>query len=88
MDAFLSKLKEQSFTIILLVGIMWYQNNLFNSQMKEYKEMIKEKENTILQLTEIVEIEMLGAVQIVGSTMMFLLKQLNEHQTVLLHRQH
>ena len=52
MDAFLSKLKEQSFTIILLVGIMWYQNNLFNSQMKEYKEMIKEKENTILKLTE------------------------------------
>ena len=52
MDAFLSKLKEQSFTIILLVGIMWYQNNLFNSQMQEYKEMIKEKENTILKLTE------------------------------------
>ena len=52
MDTFLNKLKEQSFTIILLVGIMWYQNNLFNAQMKEYKEMIKEKESTILKLTE------------------------------------
>lgn len=52
MDTFLNKLKEQSFTIILLVGIMWYQNNLFNSQMQEYKELIKEKENTILKLTE------------------------------------
>ena len=28
------------------------EHNLFNSQMQEYKEMIKEKENTILKLTE------------------------------------
>ena len=52
MDAFLSKLKEQSFTIIILVGIMYYQNSLFTSQMQEYKEMIKEKERLILKLTE------------------------------------
>jgi len=52
MDAFLSKLKEQSFTIIILVGIMYYQNSLFTSQMQEYKEMIKEKERLILRLTE------------------------------------
>lgn len=52
MDTFLNKLKEQSFTIILLVGIMWYQNSLFTSQMAEYKGMIKEKEQLILKLTE------------------------------------
>ena len=52
MDAFLSKLKEQTFTIIILVGIMYYQNSLFTSQMQEYKEMIKEKERLILKLTE------------------------------------
>jgi hypothetical protein len=51
-DTFLSKLKEQSFTIILLVGIMYYQNMLFTQQMNEYKEMIRQKEDLILKLTE------------------------------------
>ena len=51
-DTFISKLKEQSFTIILLVGIMYYQNTLFTSQMAEYKSMINQKEELILKLTE------------------------------------
>ena len=51
-DTFLSKLKEQSFTIIILVGIMYYQNTLFTSQMNEYKQMIKAKEDLILKLTD------------------------------------
>lgn len=51
-DTFLSKLKEQSFTIIILVGIMYYQNVIFTQQMDEYKKMIKEKETLILELTE------------------------------------
>lgn len=51
-DTFLSKLKEQSFTIIILVGIMYYQNVLFTNQMEEYKMMIKQKEDLILHLTD------------------------------------
>lgn len=51
-DIFITKLKEQSFTIIILIGIMWYQNNLFTSQMAEYKKMISEKEQLILKLTD------------------------------------
>ena len=51
-DTFLTKLKEQSFTIILLVGIMYYQNMLFTQQMNEYKDMIRQKEELILKLTE------------------------------------
>lgn len=51
-DIFINKLKEQSFTIILLVGIMYYQNSLFTSQMNEYKKMIEQKEQLILRLTE------------------------------------
>jgi hypothetical protein len=51
-DTFFSKLKEQSFTIILLVGIMYYQNRIFTTQMEEYKSMIKSKEELILKLTE------------------------------------
>jgi len=51
-DTFFNKLKEQSFTIILLVGILYYQNVNFKSQLEEYKKMIDEKENLILKLTE------------------------------------
>jgi len=49
---FLDKLKEQSFTIIILVGIMYYQNSLFTNQMAEYKKMIEQKEQIILKLTD------------------------------------
>ena len=51
-ETFLNKLKEQSFTIILLVGIMYYQNILFTNQMNEYKKMIMDKEQLILKLTD------------------------------------
>ena len=51
-DTFLSKLKEQSFTILILVGIMYYQNQLFTHQMDEYKLLIKEKEEMILKITQ------------------------------------
>jgi hypothetical protein len=50
-DTFIEKLKEQSFTIILLVGILYYQNTNFNSQIAEYKKMIDEKESLVLRLT-------------------------------------
>ena len=52
MDTFFTKLKEQSFTIILLVGIMYYQNKIYTDQMEEYKKMINEKEQLILKLTD------------------------------------
>lgn len=51
-ETFMNKLKEQSFTILILVGIMYYQNSLFTNQMNEYKQMIKSKEELILKLTE------------------------------------
>ena len=51
-DTFFSKLKEQSFTIILLVGILYYQNTTFNQELEEYKKMIDQKEQLILKLTD------------------------------------
>jgi predicted Holliday junction resolvase-like endonuclease len=51
-DTFFNKLKEQSFTIILLVGILYYQNVNFKSQIEEYKKMIDEKEALVLKLTD------------------------------------
>ena len=50
-DTFFTKLKEQSFTIILLVGILWYQNNSYKNNLEDYKTMIKEKEELLLKLT-------------------------------------
>lgn len=49
--SFFDKLKEQSFTIMLLVGIMYYQNTLFMAQLEEYKKVVDEKEKVILQMT-------------------------------------
>jgi hypothetical protein len=51
-ETFFEKLKEQSFTIILLVGILYYQNMNFKSQLEEYKKMITDKETLILKLTD------------------------------------
>ena len=49
---FFDKLKEQSFTIILLVAILYYQNMNFKNQLEEYKKMITDKETLILKLTD------------------------------------
>jgi hypothetical protein len=48
-DTFFSKLKEQSFTIILLVGILWYQNSTYKTNLAEYESMIKDRDTTILK---------------------------------------
>ena len=51
-DTFFGKLKEQSFTIILLVTILWYQNTTYKQNLEEYKTMINQKEQLILKLTD------------------------------------
>ena len=51
-DVFLTKLKEQSFSILILVGVMYYQNSLFTNQMNEYKSMIKQKDDQILKIID------------------------------------
>jgi hypothetical protein len=49
-DTFFSKLKEQSFTIILLVGILWYQNNTYKTTLEDYKTQIDKKDEQIMSL--------------------------------------
>lgn len=51
-DTFFSKLKEQSFTIILLVGILWYQNNTYKSNLADYKEQLDKKDEQIMKLVD------------------------------------
>jgi hypothetical protein len=49
-DTFFTKLKEQSFTIILLVAMLWYQNNTYKNNLEGYKLMIKDKDDIILKM--------------------------------------
>jgi hypothetical protein len=45
MDTFLSKVKEQSFIIILMLGGLYYQNKLFEDQI----EIMRNREAYLIQ---------------------------------------
>ena len=51
-EIFFSKLKEQSFTIILMVGMLIYQNKVFNDQLTRYEKLVDEKQQYIDKLVE------------------------------------
>jgi hypothetical protein len=51
-DTFFTKLKEQSFTIILLVGILWYQNNTYKTNLADYKAQLDKKDEQIMNLVD------------------------------------
>ena len=46
---FLSKLKEQSFTIILMVGVIWYQGVMMEERVAYWQKLYEEKEAYIQQ---------------------------------------
>jgi low affinity Fe/Cu permease len=46
-STFISKLKEQSFTIILLLGIIYYQNMMWNNDHKELQTRIEDLDKQI-----------------------------------------
>jgi len=49
---FLSKLKEQSFTIILMIAGLYYQNMIFNEQLERYTNLVNQKQLYIDKLVE------------------------------------
>lgn len=51
-DTFFSKLKEQSFTIILMVGIIWYQGRMMEERVAYWQKLYEEKEAYILQTSK------------------------------------
>lgn len=51
-EIFFSKLKEQSFTIILMVGMLIYQNKVFNDQLTRYEGIVNQKEEYIDKMIE------------------------------------
>ena len=51
-DTFLSKLKEQSFTIMIMVGIIYYQHRLMEERVSFWQTQYEEKESYIEQTTQ------------------------------------
>jgi hypothetical protein len=51
-DTFLSKLKEQSFTIIVMVGIIWYQGRMMEERVSYWQKLYEEKEEYVKQTSK------------------------------------
>ena len=51
-DTFLSKLKEQSFTIIVMVGIIWYQGRMIEERVSYWQKLYEEKEEYVKQTSK------------------------------------
>ena len=49
---FLSKLKEQSFTIILMVGIIWYQGKLMEERVAYWQKQYEDQKAYIQKTSE------------------------------------
>jgi len=48
-DTFFSKLKEQSFTIVLMIGIIWYQARFMEERVAYWQKMYDEQKTYIQQ---------------------------------------
>jgi hypothetical protein len=51
-DTFLSKLKEQSFTILVMVSIIWYQGRLMEERVAYWQKLYEEREAYIGQINK------------------------------------
>ena len=51
-STFLGKLKEQSFTIILMIGGLYYQNQIFQQQLDRYDSIVTEKQEYINKIVD------------------------------------
>jgi hypothetical protein len=52
MDVFFSKLKEQSFTILIMVGVIWYQGRMMEERVAYWQKLYEEKESYIVTTTK------------------------------------
>jgi hypothetical protein len=51
-NTFVDKLKEQSFTIILMIGGLYYQNQIFESEITRYNKLVNEKQDYINRIVD------------------------------------
>ena len=42
-DVFLSKLREQSFTIVLMIGIIWYQGKMMEERVAYWQKLYEDQ---------------------------------------------
>lgn len=49
---FMDKLKDQSFSIILMIGGLYYQNQIFESEITRYDSVVKEKQEYINKIVD------------------------------------
>jgi hypothetical protein len=49
---FIDKLKDQSFTIILMIGGLYYQNQIFQQEITRYDAVVKEKQEYINKIVD------------------------------------
>lgn len=49
---FVDKLKDQSFTIILMIGGLYYQNQIFQQEITRYDAVVKEKQDYINKIVD------------------------------------
>ena len=48
-DVFLAKLKEQSFTIVLMIGVIWYQARMMEERVAYWQKLYEEQKSYIQQ---------------------------------------
>jgi hypothetical protein len=48
-DVFISKLKEQSFTIVLMIGVIWYQGRMMEERVAYWQKLYEEQKAYIQQ---------------------------------------
>ena len=75
-STFLDKLKEQSFTIILMIGGLYYQNQMFQQQLERYDANVKEKQEYIDKIVDAERERMIAREQ-------YLMKQRDEFIQIL-----
>lgn len=75
-NTFIDKLKDQSFTIILMIGGLYYQNQMFQQQLDRYDAIVKEKQEYINKIVDAERERMLAREQ-------YLMKQRDEFVQIL-----
>jgi len=51
-DTFFSKLKEQSFTIVVMIGIIWYQGRMMEERVAYWQKLYETQKAYIEQTTK------------------------------------
>ena len=62
-DTFLSKLKEQSFVILLMLGVIYYQHRLMEERVAFWQKLYEEKEAYIQQTQKEDRVDLLDRIE-------------------------